>query len=104
MLRSARWTAFVALTFLCVWAIWAFDTATLHVAPGLLDDGAHIVRALRYTQEGFFTTVLSSLAGVLDPRTAAASTRCTTRPSACSPKHSGWTSACGTCRSFCSAR
>jgi hypothetical protein len=68
-LKHIHWTTLLIVSFLGCWWIWAFDVATLYVAPGLLDDGSHIARALQYVHEGFHTMFAANWSKVLDSAT-----------------------------------
>ena len=68
-LKHIHWTTLLIVSFLGCWWIWAFDVATRYVAPGLLDDGSHITRALQYAQDGFYAMFAANWADVLDPMT-----------------------------------
>ena len=65
VLTRLPWTPWLSIIVLAVWCLWAFDSATHYVAPGLLDDGTFITRGLRYVQSGYFNLVLSDLRAAL---------------------------------------
>ena len=68
-LTRVPWTAWLSIIVLAIWCVWAFDSATHYVAPGLLDDGSFIYRGLRYVQSGYFNLILSDLKAVLSSTT-----------------------------------
>ena len=68
-LTRVPWTAWLSIVVLAIWCVWAFDSATHYVAPGLLDDGSFIYRGLRYVQSGYFNLILSDVKAVLSSTT-----------------------------------